>query len=170
MASDKKRTVSDAMVDYRRRAVAAARLRGLTVRQIQRLLAEQGQTNPRTAEPWTISTVGQDVKFLETRWREDAVSDMGLHKGRVLAELAEVRRVAWRSADLDKVLKALTQVRALMGLDQPVKVAPTSPEGDREYRPGEPEFTDEQRMERLAELLERGRAGGSGPDSGDGGL
>ena len=70
-----------------------------------------------------------------------------------------------RSGDvlaIDRALKLAERRAKLLGLDAPVKVAPTDPSGEKEYAG----LTDEQRAERIAQLLERARARRAGRPAG----
>ena len=57
-------------------------------------------------------------------------------------------------AAIDRALRLAERRARLLGLDAPVKVAPTDPSGEVEYGG----FNDEQRAERIAALLDRARA------------
>jgi len=56
------------------------------------------------------------------------------------------------------VLKIMERRAKLLGLDAPTKVAPTNPQGDRPYQPGD--MSAEERRARIAEL-EAKRLGGA---------
>jgi transposase-like protein len=51
---------------------------------------------------------------------------------------------------IDKVLRIMERRARLLGLDQPQKVAPTTPEGDQPYQPGQ--MSDAEMDARIAEL------------------
>ena len=59
-------------------------------------------------------------------------------------------------AAIDKVLKLMERRARLLGLDQPLRVAPTTPDGRHPYDPGA--MSAEERAARIAEL-ERKRRG-----------
>ena len=117
----KKNNSNDAHVARRRRKVAALRLRGLTQREIVRLLplGDDPIKNPRTGDPYDLATVCRDLKALRDEWREGAVGDVATVKGAHLAELREARRQAWASGDLSAVLRGLGQEADLLGLHAP---------------------------------------------------
>lgn len=78
----------------------------------------------------------------------------------------EENRVQTQNADprfLGEARAALGDIRKLLGLDAPAKIAPTDPSGDKEY--GNGSLTDEQRAAKIAALLDaaRARADGSAP-------
>lgn len=103
----------------RRRKVAALRVRGMTLREITRALplGENPVLNLETGRPFNQATVQRDVKELEAQWKAEAVEDIGVLKGRHLAELAEVRRVAWAQGQLYFVLESLKQTASILGLN-----------------------------------------------------
>lgn len=99
---------SDAALQ-RRELVASLVLRKLTQRQIVTALAEQGIFNPETGNPYDLTTIHKDVQILRTMWRQSATQQTGEHQAMILAELEEVKKAAWQSGELDKVLKAIGQ-------------------------------------------------------------
>lgn len=112
---------NQAVIEARRRQVAALVLRGFSQREIQASLPSAGITNPSTGLPWSLGIVNSDVKALAADWKEAALADVDEHKARLLAEIREVRRKAWGIADLNSVLRALQQERDLLGADAPAK-------------------------------------------------
>lgn len=127
-------------------------------------------------DTWFAEELARIDKLERTYWQAWERSTAG-RETRATSQRGDTRSAQIRTEDafgdprfLSGVQWCIDRRCKLLRLDPPARIAPTNPEGDREYRPGEPELTDQQRLERLAELLERGRAGGSGPDSGDGGL
>ena len=110
------------VIAQRRMLVARARLRGITQREIVKALEAQGSVNPKTGIPWTWVTVHTDIKAIEKAWREEMLRDTSEHKARSLAELAEIKRRGWSQDDIDLVLKALTQERAVIGADAPQQI------------------------------------------------
>ncbi len=87
----------------RRREVARLRLQGLTLREIQ---AKVG---------CSLGTVHADLEALETDWRAQAEADILDWKALQLAELREVKRVAWENGRLAIVLQALKLEAELTG-------------------------------------------------------
>lgn len=51
---------------------------------------------------------------------------------------------------VEKVLKIMERRAAMLGIDKPTKVAPTTPDGDGQYTPGN--MSDEELNRRIAEL------------------
>jgi len=74
--------------------IAYWRLRGLSIREITKKLAEEGITRPNGA-PWSHMTVKKDLDKLETQWQERAARTTATHKANQIAEIREARRVAW---------------------------------------------------------------------------
>jgi len=121
-------TSKSASIKSRRQTVARLRLRGLTQRDIMDALNQQAIRDAlangipaNQAEQWSLGTINRDIKAIEAEWVRQAVRDTGEHKARVLAELDEVLREAWKVNDLKHILSVLAQVRALLGLDAPAK-------------------------------------------------
>ena len=127
---------ASAVIKSRRQTVARLRLRGLTQRDVMDALNQQSIRDAlangipaNQAEQWSLGTINRDIKAIEAEWVRQAVRDTGEHKARVLAELDEVLREAWKLNDLKHVLSWSAQVRALMGLDAPIKQEVTGKDG-----------------------------------------
>lgn len=131
------------IIEMRRLQVARLRLRGMTQREIVEQLPRQDPpiVNPETEEPYSLGTINGDVKALARQWQREAKGKTERHKGRVLAEIQEVKRAAWErivydltggshdSPDLDKVLKGLKQESEILGLNAPEKHEHTGKDG-----------------------------------------
>ena len=115
--------------DHRRELVARYHVRGLSQREIVAALHAEGCDNPLTGAAWDLATVHRDLRALSAIWQRYEAVPAAEHRARQLAELGEVRRAAWVGDDLDKVLRALKQESDLTGTAAPVKVAPTTPDG-----------------------------------------
>ena len=104
---------------YRRMRVARLRLRGLTYCEISLKLFEEGLANDE-GNPFSDSTIGEDMAAIEKVWRESTQADLEDHKARVFAEIQEVKRVCWshEEPDTDGILRAIKQERALLGIDE----------------------------------------------------
>lgn len=118
MATPRRNRSDEHLMAMRRKAVSTARLRGMTCEQIAGLLAEQGITNPRTEEPWSISTINKDLKAIEEEWKEETFKGISDHRARVLAEIQEVKRSAWMAGKHSIVLRAIDQEVGLLGLNE----------------------------------------------------
>jgi len=110
-----------AIIDHRRRAVAALRLRGLTVREIEEALAERGIVNEKGSKPWSRGVIQNDLTALGEEWQKAARASTDELKANILAELREARRAAWAAKRYDLVLRALEDERKLYGLDAPAR-------------------------------------------------
>ena len=75
--------------------------------------------NPRTKKPYALSTINNDLKALHEDWVEWARENMHDAKGRQLAELAELRRVAWRIGNHELVLRTIRQEMEILGTAAP---------------------------------------------------
>lgn len=118
---------------FRRQLVGRLRVRQMTVREIAKALDAQGMRNPETGKPYDHTQIHRDIRALEAEWRDTAAAAIETHKAQRLAEYAEVKREAWKKDDLPIVLNTIKGEREMLGLDAPQKVAPTNPDGDREY-------------------------------------
>lgn len=107
----------EAIIDDRRRQVAAMRLRGMTQREIVEGLESRGRVNDATGNPWSLAIVNRDLKMLKQEWREETMKDVAEHKARNLAELREARRMAWQDRKHYAILQGLKQEAELLGLD-----------------------------------------------------
>ena len=104
-------------IDYRRMQVARMRLRGLTMREVVRALHKVSIVNPDTRQPYSLGTVHSDCKHMAREWQAEAAAEVKVHKGRILAELREVRRKGWQQENMKVVLQGLKQEATLLGLD-----------------------------------------------------
>jgi len=100
--------------------VASLKLRGLTAREIQAILA-QAMINVETGEPYGLGTIGRDLVALKKQWKEAAKADIAKHIARELAELTEHRRAAWAGKELDEVRQGLALEMKLLGTQAPEK-------------------------------------------------
>ena len=117
-APRRNRTAGDAaMVDERRLKVSQLLLRGFSVREIQRGLAELRLVNPKTNAPWGLATIHADIEHLQTEYRAKAAHNTERHRATINAKLEEVQRIAWGKNDLKSILEALKQQRTLLGAD-----------------------------------------------------
>ena len=104
-------------IENRRRVVTQLRLRGFTYREIHAGLIELRETDKIKNKPWSIGTIHNDVKVIESRWEKESIENINMHKNKVLAELDEVSRHAWQEKDTKNVLEAIKQKRAVIGVD-----------------------------------------------------
>lgn len=102
----------------RQSIVSSAKLRGMTSSDIVALLSEEGVVNPLTDEPWSITTINNDLREIEERWKTEMLRDVSEHRSRVLAELNEVKMASWKTGKLSLVLRAIDQEVGLLGLNE----------------------------------------------------
>lgn len=117
------------VMHYRRRRVAALRLRGMTEREIHHALAEGGAPdeddepilNPETGRPYSATTVHNDLVAVREAWRRGAADDIAVLKGRELAELRRARVRAWEADDMGEVRRNIETEMKLLGTAAPEK-------------------------------------------------
>lgn len=97
MNSGNKRLQMQTAVDDRRARVASYKVRGFSLRQMIAAMEEAKFFNPTTGKPWSIAMLAADAKFLEERWRAEALGDITEVKSRELAKLDELEAEAWKA-------------------------------------------------------------------------
>lgn len=110
-----------AEIDRRRARVAQLVGQRYTQRQICDALAKEGFANGDTGDPYSLGTINSDVKALRVMWRREASADIQQHKADILAELEEVKRVAWEMRDLRAVIQAIKVKAVVVGLHKGVE-------------------------------------------------
>lgn len=140
----------------RRERVASLRARGLSQREITRALADEKFINPETGEPFNLITVNRDLKFLRSRQQKIADLETQQHIARQMADVLELKRVAWHKGDLKSVATAIELEMKLTGtistkLDVNLKRKPDSAEG----------MTDEELEKLITESLAARRGAGT---------
>jgi hypothetical protein len=133
-----------ALIDLRRRRVAALSLRGLTQREI--VAALRDFKNPDTGKPYSLGTINHDLQAVEEAWRKYAVADIHERNARLLAEIQEVRRAAWAEKDLQALLRGIKQEYEMTNGDSPIDHVLWDAEQWQDER--------KQRLHEAAELLE----------------
>ena len=108
-----------ARIDYRRLWVERLFLRGLTMREIQYKLPEQGIVNPETSNGYALGTISRDVTAIKERWKQEASADIAEVKAAQLAELKEARRRAWAIGDISEIRHSLSLEADLTGTKAP---------------------------------------------------
>ena len=117
------------IIDHRREVVAMLRLHGLTIRGIVEELPKYDIINEKRGKPWSRRPVHDDLLALAKEWQEAAAVHTDELKGSILAEIREVRRVAWEGKELKVVLAALEDERKLLGMDAPTRSELSGPNG-----------------------------------------
>lgn len=114
-------TANKDAIELRRERVAQLRLRGLSSREIALALAQGDKNgkgrmlNPETGEPYTHTTIQNDLKALKDQWRESAGVATDEHQARQLAEIQEIKRMAWQQQNGNLALQALDREMKLTG-------------------------------------------------------
>jgi len=102
----------------RQKVVSSCICRGMTTEETVLFLAEKEVVNPRTEQPYSITTILKDKTVIEQRWMDEMMSNISFHRSRVLAELRETKAAAWKTGHLSTVLKAIDQEVNLLGLNE----------------------------------------------------
>ena len=155
----------------RREIVARLLVRNkFTQVQIMNKLNSMGLVNVVTGKPFTKSTISTDCAFLHEESLARAAKTIDGHRAAVLDELDAVSREAWGSSGEDEedlvppnlpiVLATTKQRRAVIGVDSPVKIAPTDPTGQKEYG-------IDAREELISKLVHRTANNGTSTDPGE---
>jgi hypothetical protein len=63
------------MGDDRRARIAALKVKGLSIRQIQVRFEETGVVNPETGKAWSIGLISEDIKAINERWKAETIRD-----------------------------------------------------------------------------------------------
>src|SRR4051812_26579365 len=103
--------------DERRRKVEYLKIRGLTIREIVKTMAESGFRNPITGEPYTLNTIALDCQWLRKDWARRHEEEIAVHIARQLAGVREGIRAAWARNDLAEVRQFMKREAELLGLD-----------------------------------------------------
>lgn len=117
-------------MDERRAKVAALDNAGLTLRQIA---AQLGVSH---------ETVSTDLDANREQWRADntcdttATIDKELRRLDAMLVPMMLKAVKGDMQAIDRVIRIGESRRKLLGLDAPTKIAPVSPDGDKEYEGG----------------------------------
>jgi hypothetical protein len=111
-----------AVRDSRRQRVAELLCKGYTRSQISTMISEDPEFfNPDTGQPWGRNAVYEDSRYLRSKWQKAALANYDVHVSRVLAQIREVRRQAWKQMDFKTILRTLDQEVKLLGLDKATK-------------------------------------------------
>jgi len=113
------------ITEKRQLEVERLRVQGYTIREIAELLAkpvdEGGLRNPETGEPFSKSTIGNDVQEIAARWSEMLDASILENRGREVRELRLARQMAWRRGDLTEIRLSVAQEAKLLGTETPVQ-------------------------------------------------
>lgn len=141
------RMARQALIEDRRRIVAANLLAGLTYREIAQSI------HTADGRPVGIGTIARDVQELLKRWRTEQVSlieeKKSLEERRIDVALNSIwERVTKGEPEAINLFRGLSaDRRRLRGLDAPTKIASTDPSGEK------PAMTDDERLARIAALI-----------------
>jgi hypothetical protein len=83
-----------ALVDDRRQRLAALKVKGLSIRQIQAQLEKDEVFNPSTGRVWSIGILSEDLQFVDERWKAETLKDWGAWKKQELEKLDQIEREA----------------------------------------------------------------------------
>ncbi|MCE7937059.1 MAG: hypothetical protein DYG90_00365 [Chloroflexi bacterium CFX6] len=135
-------------IERRQELVATFMARKLTHREMLRVLAGAGFDVSRR----TLERDVQAVKRLRLDLLTASVEEWTAQE---VAELEEMERQAAQKEDLGLRLKIKVRKHAVLGIDKPAKIAPTTPDGEAPYDPFH--LSDEEAAARIAALLDAAR-------------
>ena len=75
--------------------------------------------NPTTGKPYSRSAIERDIRELVAQFKNQSATAIAEYYGGMIATTLEVRRTGWVRGDLDSVLDANRELRAIIG--KPVK-------------------------------------------------
>lgn len=90
-----------------------------TIQQIRQGLAEAGEINRETGNPWAVGTIHSDLEEIRAMWRQRATEGMDGVVGRELEKLDRVESQAWLQGRMDWVISAMQRRAKILGLDRP---------------------------------------------------
>lgn len=107
----------------RKERVARLRARGLSLRDIVAALGNPADpsiymVNPRTGEPFNLTTIAHDIDAIRTEARERTRADVDEHRARQMEEINEMKRAAWAARDLKALGRAIELEMKLLGTAQ----------------------------------------------------
>jgi hypothetical protein len=148
-----------AAIEERRKKVAVNLLAGLTYRQMAEALDV------------SVGTIASDVKIILGRWRREQVQTVDDYVTLQMRRFERAVHAVWKPVTdgdqraIQTFLQIHDRMERLVGMNKPLKVAPTDPSGTEAYEPGG--LTDEQRIADVLALLEAARArAAQGPPGG----
>jgi hypothetical protein len=148
-------TAKEAIESKRLELVASLRLRKRTQREIQAALAGS-LVNPDTNEPYSLATINGDIKKLEREWRRLAAAMTDEYKAIQLAEIQEVKRLAWTEKDLGAVLRAIDLEANIKGTKAAQQTEVTGKDGGN-VKIDVSSLTDAERATQIATILDVAR-------------
>ncbi|MEO1082405.1 MAG: hypothetical protein AAFY29_22815 [Pseudomonadota bacterium] len=100
------------------------------------------------------AAVQKAMKEIRTRRMEDTETLLTLELERLdmLLDALWDKAMNGQHMPIDRILKIMERRARLLGIDAPLKVAPTNPEGDEPYTPVH-EMSEDERDARIGELL-----------------
>lgn len=115
------------LIERRRELVAQLRLRQLTCREIADTLAQPRDgrpplLNPATGKPFTHVTIKNDLDFIRKEWQERRAAAADEHIDRQFAEITEVKRAGWATANPKLVLEGIDREMKLLGTSKPLEI------------------------------------------------
>jgi hypothetical protein len=103
-----KRRRDATMHDNRRARIAALKVQGYTLKQMQAKLTEDGCVNPHTGHSWSIGQIHNDLRFLDAQWQAEALRDVGTWKRVELEKIDQIEKEARKAWDRGIGLKKKT--------------------------------------------------------------
>jgi hypothetical protein len=94
-----RRARKSVMEDDRRARIAALKVKGLSVRQIQARFELDGVFNPLTGRAWSIGVISEDMSAIDARWKAETIRDWGEWKRIELEKIDQIEKEAQTAWD-----------------------------------------------------------------------
>lgn len=135
--------------------VISMKIKGASSRDIRKFAA---------GPPWNVSDRTATTYLQKAdRWFERrAAIKRSQTFGLALERLEDLYKSLVKVQDYKGALQVQREIHALLGLNAPVKIAPTDPTGEKEYNA----LTDEERVEQISKILDAARKRAAGQADG----
>jgi hypothetical protein len=143
--------INDIVLAKRRKMAVTLKIQGGTYRQIADRISQIEGMPPKYSEAQAYRDVQAELKRCNEELKED-VAELRSYEKLLLDYCQSKLMGSVKLGDvyaIDRVVRIAESRRRLMGTDRPVKVAPTTPDGENEYRA----LTNEELDARIVEVL-----------------
>jgi hypothetical protein len=111
------------VITRRRGLVSKYRAQYKSIREIQSLLANEGELNPETGKPWNHQTIANDLNYMNETAKEIAKTNIMNYRNAVHEQYIELwelekQRITNPNHNIEPLLKVLKSIRELHGMDE----------------------------------------------------